>query len=94
MTHKDFVTELANRLGWTQAKVSDTLDAFVGVMNEKLGEDCQISVQNFGVFETKKRTERISINPQTQERYLVPPKIVANFRPSANVKEHLKNLRF
>ena len=92
MTHKDVITELANRLAWTQTKVSDTLDAFVGVMNEKLSEDCQISVQNFGVFETKKKAERISVNPQTQERYLIPPKVVANFRPSANVKEHLKNM--
>ena len=92
MTHKDLISELAHRLHWTQAKASDTLDTFVGVMNEKLGEDCQISIHNFGVFETKKRTERISVNPQTQERYLVPPKIVATFRPSANVKEHLKNL--
>ena len=90
MTHKDVITELANRLGWTQTKVSDTLDAFVGVMSEKLSEDCQVSVHNFGVFETKKKTERISVNPQTKERYLVPPKIVATFRPSANVKEHLR----
>jgi DNA-binding protein HU-beta len=92
MTHKEIISELANRLGWTQTKVSNTLAVFVGVMNEKLSEDCQISVQNFGVFETKKKAERISVNPQTQERYLVPPKIVANFRPSANVKEYLKNL--
>ena len=91
MTHKDLISELAHRLEWTQTKVSDTLGTFVNVMNEKLSDDCQISVQNFGVFETKKRAERISVNPQTQERYLVPPKIVATFRPSANVKEHLKS---
>ena len=94
MTHKEIISELANRLDWTQAKVSDTLDTFVDVMNEKLSENCQISVHNFGVFETKKKAERISVNPLTKERYLVPPKIVAMFRPSANVKEHLKNLRF
>jgi len=94
MTHKDLVADLANRLGWTQTKVSDILETFVSVMNEKLSEEAQISVHNFGVFETKKKAERITINPQTQERYLVPPKVVANFRPSANVKEHLKNLRF
>jgi DNA-binding protein HU-beta len=86
MTHKDLIAELANRLGWKQTKVSETLDTFVTVMNEKLSENYQLSVHNFGVFETKKKAERISVNPQTQERYLVPPKIVANFRPSANVK--------
>ncbi len=91
MTHKDFTAELSQRLQWTQSKTSDMLDAAVELMNEKLAEETQISVQNFGVLETRKKSERISVNPQTQERYLVPPKIVAVFKPASGMKGLFRN---
>lgn len=91
MTHKDLIAELAMRLNWTQAATSETLDAFIGILNEKLADNVQISIQNFGTFETKKKQERISVNPLTQERFLVPPKITATFKPSAGIKEQLRN---
>lgn len=92
MTHKELISEMATRMDWTQTKVSDVLDAAVAVLNEKLSENAQISIQNFGVFETKSKSERISVNPQTQQRYLVPPSIVAVFKPASGMKEQLKNL--
>ncbi|MGI6048188.1 MAG: HU family DNA-binding protein [Petrimonas sp.] len=92
MTHKELISEMAQRLDLTQSKVSDLLDVTVNVLNEKLAENAQISVQNFGVFETRKRAERISVNPKTQDRYLVPPTIVATFKPASGIKEQLKTL--
>lgn len=92
MTHKELISEMAQRLDFTQSKVSDLLDATVNVFNEKLSENTQISIQNFGVFETRKRSERISVNPQTQQRYLVPPTIVATFKPASGIKEQLKTM--
>ena len=91
MTHKDLIAEPAQRLNWTQSKVSETLDATVSLMNEKLSEDVQIHVPDFGTFETRTKSERISVNPQTQERYLVPPKIVAVFKPASTIKDQFKN---
>lgn len=91
MTHKDLIAELAQRLNWTQSKVSDVLDATVVQLNEKLSENVQITVPDFGTFETRTKSERISVNPQTQERYLVPPKIVAVFKPVVTLKEQFKN---
>ena len=91
MTHKDLIVELAQRLNWTQSKVSDTLDVTVALMNEKLSENDQISVSDFGTFETRTKSERVSVNPQTQERYLVPPKIVAVFKPASTIKDQFKN---
>ena len=90
MTHKELIAELAKRLDWTQTKVSDTLDVLVNEMNEILSQDDQIVIPNFGVFGTKKRDERISVNPQTQQRYLVPPTIVATFKPAVAIKDELK----
>ena len=92
MTHKELGSEMAQRLDWTQAKVSETVDHVVRIMNERLSEDAQISIYNFGVFETKKKSERISVNPQSGKRYLVPPSIVATFKPATALKEQLKNI--
>ena len=92
MTHKELVSEMAQRLDWTQAKVSETVDHVVRIMNERLSEDAQISIYNFGVFETKKKSERISVNPQCGMRYLVPPSFVATFKPATALKEQLKNI--
>lgn len=91
MTHKEFISELAQQLNWSQTKVSDALDATIAVINEKLSENNQIFVPDFGTFETRMKSERISVNPQTQERYLVPPKIVAVFKPSSGIKQQFKN---
>lgn len=92
MTHKDFIAILSQRLNQSQTKTSELLDDAVALMNEKLAEGTQLSVHNFGVFETRKKSERISVNPLTQERFLVPPKIVATFKPAAGLKERFKNL--
>jgi len=87
MTHKELISEMAQQLGFTQSKVSDLLDAVVSVLNEKLSENVPVLIQNFGVFETGKRAEHISVNLQTQQRHLVPPSIEVNFKPASDIKE-------
>lgn len=91
MTHKELVAELAKRLGQTQAKTSELLEAFTAVMNDSLAEGNSVNFQGFGLFETKKKMERISVNPVTKQRFLIPPKISAVYRPSQNVKDILNS---
>ncbi|HUI32890.1 MAG: HU family DNA-binding protein [Dysgonamonadaceae bacterium] len=90
MTNKELIAELSERLGWTQIKVSEVLAETIEQMNTKLAENASITIPNFGVFQTRKKSERISVNPQTQQRFLVPPKISVNFKPSTILKEKYK----
>lgn len=90
MTNKELVTELSEHLGWTQVRVSEVLADAIEIMSSKLAEDSSISISNFGVFQTRKRAERISVNPQTKERFLVPPKITVAFKPAIYIKEKYK----
>lgn len=90
MTNKELVAELSERLGWTQIKVSELLAQTVEQMNAKLAEDATLTIPNFGSFQTRKKAERISVNPQTQQRFLVPPKISVSFKPSTILKEKYK----
>ena len=76
MKNKELITELSVKLGWTSKEVTEMLAA----------------LQGFGLFEVKKKAERISVNPVSGKRYLVPPKLVPVFKPGATLKSKLKEL--
>ncbi len=91
MTHKELVAELAKRMDETQARTSELLEAFASIMNDNLAEGNSINFQGFGLFESKKKLERISVNPVTKQRFLIPPKITVVYRPSQNLKDQLNS---
>ena len=74
MNNKEFLAELAERTGYAPR------DA----------QRLAILVPNFGVFETKKKMERVMVNPSTGQRMLVPPKLVLNFKPNQTWRDKLK----
>jgi DNA-binding protein HU-beta len=91
MNNKDFIGALAKKCGITAAEAQAGIDSFVAVMTERLKENDQLNVSGFGVLEVKMRKERVSVNPKTGQRFLVPPKIVPSFRPSCKLKDKFKD---
>ena len=92
MNHRELVAELSKRLNKTQKDTSSTIEEFVSVLKEELMKNSSISFSGFGLFEVRKRGERISKNPASQKRMLIPPKLVVNFKPSNLFKEKLKEI--
>lgn len=90
MNNKDFILELSRRLGYTGKEATSVLSALVAEMTEQLVDENVISIQGFGMFEVKKKLERVVVNPTTQQRMLVPPKLVVNFKPSPLLKEKMQ----
>ena len=64
--------------------------ALVAEMTEELEDENVIAIQNIGSFEVRKKQERVVVNPATQQRMLVPPKLVINFKPSTSFKERMQ----
>ena len=91
MNNRDFIAELARRSGYTQVDTQKMVTCIVEEMGEHFESGAIVQINNFGTFEVKKRWERIIVNPSTQQRMLVPPKLVLNFKPAAAIKEELKN---
>ncbi len=91
MNNKEFIAELAQRAGYTQSDTQKMVSDMVAQLADRFAEGDSLQVTGFGTFEVKKRMERIVINPGTQQRMLVPPKLVLAFKPAAAVKEDLKN---
>lgn len=69
---------------------SELISSLLSDMTQQLEEGNVIAVQGFGTFEVKKKAERISVNPTTKQRMLVPPKLVLNYKPSTLLKDKFK----
>lgn len=90
MNNKEFTSELAERLGYTIKDTSELMSSLISCMTQQLEEGNVIAVQGFGSFEVKKKAERISINPTSKQRMLIPPKLVLSYKPSNTLKDKFK----
>ena len=90
MNNKEVISELSRKLGYTNKDTSQLVSSVIGVMTQELQDGNNIVIQGFGTFEVKKKLERISINPATQQRMLIPPKLVLTYKPSVTLKEKFK----
>lgn len=90
MNAAEFTLQLSERLKISKTKVGNLVDETVSLITEQLVESNVISVQNFGTFELKKREERVSVNPATGIRMLIPPKLVVGYKPSPSLKDKIK----
>lgn len=90
MNNKEFISELSKKLGYTNKETGQLVSSVLNIMTQELQEGKSISIQGFGTFEVKKKLERISVNPTTQQRMLIPPKLVLAYKPSVTLKEKFK----
>lgn len=90
MNNKDFTLELSRKLGYSVKETADLTAILLNEMTQQWQDGNAISIQNFGNFEVKKKAERISVNPTTKQRMLVPPKLVLSYKPSTSLKEKFK----
>ena len=92
MTNKEFIEELSCRVDKSGKETASLVASLTECMSQALQDDQTVSLQGFGAFEVKKKMERISVNPVTRQRFLVPPKLTLSFKPSVALKEKFKNV--
>lgn len=90
MNNKDFISELSQRMGYSVTETQKLVTDVINAMGNSFLEGDMVTVSNFGTFEVKKKMERIMVNPSTQQRMLVPPKLVLGFKPHTAWKEQIK----
>ncbi len=91
MNNKEFISELSQQTGYNQADTQRMVSNVIEAMSDAFQADDTVQIANFGTFEVKKKLERVMVNPATQQRMLVPPKLVLTFKPHVTWKEKLKN---
>ena len=92
MNNKELMAALAKRMNWSTQEVAQMVSAMNAVISSRLIDNDTLHLTGFGLFEVKKKSERISVNPVSGKRYLVPPKLVPVFKPGTTLKNKLKEL--
>lgn len=87
MTKKEFITAVADRLDVPVKTADEFFDAFVFILKEELIAENKVQLANLGIFETKVRRGRETVNPFTMEELVVPEKRVIKFTPSKYLKD-------
>lgn len=91
MNNKEFINELSTRMGFTPAETQRMVTSVIDNAAHQLQNGNTLVVPNFGTFDIKKKLERIMVNPATQQRMLVPPKLVLGFKAVNKLKDIIKS---
>ena len=90
MNNKEFISELAQRTSLRQDEAQRMMNTLISAMGDSFIEGDSIQLTGFGLFEVKKKLERVMISPATGQRMLVPPKLVLSFRPNMLLRDKIK----
>lgn len=90
MNNKEYLAKLSAKTGYSLEDTQKLVQSVIKTMGKKLEKGDSIQINSFGIFEVKKRLERVITNPGTGKKMLVPPKLVLNFKPTVTIKEQLK----
>ncbi|MBP3669422.1 MAG: HU family DNA-binding protein [Bacteroides sp.] len=90
LNNKEFISELSKRMGYSNKDATQFVSSVLNVMSQELQDGKSVVIQGFGSFDVKKKLERISVNPVTRQRMLIPPKLVLSYKPSITLKEKFK----
>ena len=90
MNNKEFISELSRKLGYSNKDATRLVSSVLSIMTQELQDGNTIAIQGFGSFEVKKKLERVSVNPVTQQRLLIPPKLVLSFKPGNTLKRQIQ----
>jgi len=92
MNNKELISELGVKLGVSQKNAGELLKSFVCLISEQVIEGNQVNFLNVGMLEKQYREQRISVHPTSKKRFLVPSKMVVDFKTASTLKNHLKTL--
>lgn len=92
MNEKEFIDALPAKTGIDDKRISKLMSSVADIVSSNLQEGKDVTIQGFGVFETKKKMEKIEVNASTGKRILFPPKLLVGFRPSSLLKERINSV--
>ena len=92
MTNKEFIRAVQLESKLDKQKTALLVEALNASIGKVLSEGDSLNIWGFGSFELKKRGERLSVNPSTGKRFMIPPKLVPVFRPGTYIKDNIKEI--
>jgi len=91
MNKSELAVKLAKKIGLTQAKAAEVVDAVFGankgIIAVELDAGRKVTIPGFGTFATRKRGARQGRNPATGKNISIPARHYATFKPGKTLKE-------
>lgn len=91
MDNKTLVDTLSKKLDVSHDTIGLLIDGLADCLGECGSNLDSVAISGFGVFEARKRAERVAVHPASGKRLLIPPKIVFNFKSSTGLKQRINN---
>ena len=91
MNNKELIAKIATQLKITQIEATSIAEEFAWAVTNQLVKNNVVHFQGFGTLDVRKREKRISVNPASGKRTLVPPKLTVGFKMSNVLKDKINN---
>ncbi len=87
MTKADLIAAIAEKSDMTKKDSEKALAAFIDAVTEALVKGDKVQLVGFGTFETRARSAREGINPQTGKKIKIAATTVPTFKAGKALKD-------
>ena len=90
LTKSDLTEKVYRRHGGlTKNEAAKVVEKIFDTMKQNLIDGRPVKIQNFGVFEVRRRQGRTGVNPANGRKIFIPPHKGLSFRPAPKLKEEV-----
>jgi integration host factor subunit beta len=89
MRKRDIVRVIAKRVGLSQEKTGEIVQATLDEISNAVVRDGRIELRDFGVFECRRRKPRWGQNPKTHRPVFIHSRKTVKFTPGFNVEKRI-----
>jgi len=87
MNKAELVNAIANETGLSKKDTEATINSFVNVVSNELAKKEKVQLIGFGTFETRERSAREGVNPQTKAKIKIPATTAPAFKAGKALKD-------
>jgi DNA-binding protein HU-beta len=87
MIKADIVRNITGKLQLKDKEALIVIDGIVESLKDVICEHHRLEIRDFGVFQIKKRKQRIGRNPRDKKEYPIPSRQVVTFRIGKELKD-------
>lgn len=87
MNKTELVNAIANETGLSKKDTEATINSFVNVVSNELAKKEKVQLIGFGTFETRERSAREGVNPQTKAKIKIPATTAPAFKAGKALKD-------
>ena len=87
MNKAELVNAIANETGLSKKDTEATINSFVNVVSNELAKKEKVQLIGFGTFETRERSAREGVKPQTKAKIKIPATTAPAFKAGKALKD-------